>query len=314
MTSQPRATSNHPDPEALCPACLSTSLSDLGPIYHSEDPPRVAGIPVNFGGLSFSMKNCKRCSFQFKFPHVPEQLLLDCYAAAEGDHWGMDVDPLERNFDRIKTAIERQVSSGRILDIGCFNGAFLQYLGPQWTRFGVEPSVHAAAIAEQRGVTVLGSTIASIERGMQFDVVTAVDVLEHILEPRPFFEAVARLLSPNGIFVVSTADTRSLSFRLQGPRYWYCSYVPEHVSFFSRRAIERLASHSGFQSLTHERMSHKRTSASVRLRQGLKGIAYSALLRAHWFGIERLRSKFARRAGTDWIAASDHMIHVMQRS
>lgn len=312
--SSPGAESRPLSEPLHCPVCNGQDLLDRGRIFHHGDIQYVAGVAIDLRGYEFQMKACPRCGFQFKYPSIPEQLLLDCYAAAEGDHWGAEVDPQQRNFDRMRAAIERFRSFGRILDVGCFNGAFLSYLGARWERFGVEPSEQAAEVARSRAIEIVAKTVEGVPEDSRFDVITAIDVVEHIVDPTPFFEKLVGLLSPRGILMISTGDTSSATWRLQGPRYWYCSYVPEHVSYFSPRTLEFIGARYGLSTVHQQRISHKRTPISVQLKQGLKGAVFSGLLHSRWLMNPWLRRKYEARVGTDWTAAQDHMLHVLQRA
>lgn len=294
-----------------CPLCGNGPLHSLGIIYHPE-PTRVAGIAIDLEGIGFHLMGCRNCGFQFKSPAIAGEKLLACYAAAETDHWGLAVDPRQRNFDRLAAAIRSHASGRRILDIGCFNGAFLDYLGSEWDRFGVEPCLGARQLAGERGVEILADTLDSVPEGLQFDVITAFDVIEHIVDPRPFFERLRRHLAPGGIFVASSGDTDALSWRLQKARYWYCSYLPEHVSFYNLRSLNWMAGQQRMETVLHTHMSHKRTSLATRWKQAFNGTAYAVLMRTGWLGLPYFRRKFAVRAGTEWAAARDHFIHVMR--
>jgi cyclopropane fatty-acyl-phospholipid synthase-like methyltransferase len=196
--------------------------------------------------------------------------------------------------------------------VGCFNGAFLDYLGPDWDRHGVEPSRLAAGLARTRGVQVHARLLDDLPATETFDVITAFDVIEHVVDPALFFGMIRRHLRPNGIAVFSSGDTDSLSWRLQLARYWYCSYLPEHVSFYCRHALNYLASANQMVSVHHSHMSHKRTALSVQAKQAAKGVAYAMLLRLNWLGLPSVRAKYAKRGGTDWVAARDHFVHVMK--
>jgi SAM-dependent methyltransferase len=300
-------------PLALCRICSNAALEDLGPIHH-PDPAHVAGVMLDVGDAQYRLLRCTRCAFQFKHPPIPQAALLKCYEQASASHWQEAPNPRKRRFDILKRIIEAHApSTGRnILDIGCFNGALLHYLGDSWHRFGVEPSRQAAAVAQQRGVMVLGATIDDIPRTIEcFDVILLIDVLEHIADPLPLFAVARGVLRRGGVIVIGTGDTDAWMWRMQKGRYWYCG-LPEHVSFFCRTTLARLAAINSMRSVLHTRVSHVRSSPTTVLRQGLANLAYEASWRCKGLGIGPLRTRIRRRGAPGWLTARDHLIHVMQ--
>ena len=199
-----------------------------------------------------------------------------------------------------------------MLDVGCFNGALQRYLVMPGHSCGIEPSQEAAQVAQSRGVTVLGPTIESLDADVEpFDVVIAIDVVEHLPQPLAFFEHAARVLAPEGIAVYGTGDTDASSWRMLGPRYWYCS-LPEHVSFYNTRSMQYIARICGLESVEHVQISHVRARPDKRLRQAVRNGVFAAAVRTGGFGIPPLRSKVDRMTPPGWLTAKDHMLHVMR--
>ena len=294
-----------------CPVCGSSRIVARGPILHPR-PALVAGIPIDLGDEAYVLARCPACGFAFKDPRIPESELLRCYAKASADHWEDRPDPVTRSWDTLERTVERHAPGRAVLDIGCFNGALLEYLGAGWDRFGVEPSAPAARMARSRGVNVLGATIDDVPPEPRFDVIMAIDVVEHIAEPLPFFRAVARRLRPHGAFIVQTGDLDAWTWRLEGSRYWYCS-LPEHVSFYSRSAMTALAARTGMKSADHLRLPHDRQPARTRAIELLKNAGYVLGMRLHGFGVPALRRLVVDRRAPGWLTANDHMLHVMTR-
>lgn len=294
-----------------CPVCRSPHIVARGPVLHPH-PSLVAGIPIDLGDDAYVLAQCAACGFAFKAPGIPEPELLRCYAQAASDHWEDRPDPHARSWDTLKQTVEQYAPGRTILDIGCFNGALLAFLGAGWDRFGVEPSAPAAQMARARGVDVLGTTIDDVPDEPRFDVIMAIDVVEHIAEPLPFFRAVARRLRPGGVFIVQTGDLDAWSWRLEGSRYWYCS-LPEHLSFYNRSAMTELAAKTGMESVGHHRMAHDRQPARIRAIELLKNVGYVVGLRFRGFGVPALRRLFVERRAPTWLTAEDHMLHVMTR-
>ena len=91
------------------------------------------------------------------------------------------------------------IPNSAVLDVGCFRGDMLNYLGKRWDLFGVEPSHEAARDAQRRGVTIIGESIESLrDSNHKFGAITMIDVVEHLLRPLDALSSLARLLAPGG--------------------------------------------------------------------------------------------------------------------
>lgn len=290
-----------------CPGCAAATR-ETGPCVH-PDRSLVAGVPIELGSSAAVMRGCGVCGLLFKHPFTPEPVLLGCYARSDADNWGHDPDPIKRRFDRVRALAERLSPAGakgrrRVLDIGCSNGALLGHFGEGWERFGLEPSAAAAGLAARRGVTMLGSVVTDLQASSRFDVVLAVDVLEHLTDPRRFLAGVATHLSPGGVFIALTGDHDAWGWRLHGASYWYAT-LPEHQVFFNRRAIERLGAACGLTVAEYHRTSHARHRAGRVARDAVRGAAWGAMRR---LGV------FAGRPGPGWLPNRDHMLVGMRKA
>jgi len=294
----------------VCPGCSSRNLDDKGEIFH-PNPALVAGVPIKFAHSSYHLLACRDCHLWFKSPPVDEQALMDCYAKSKFSHWSTRPDPLLRRFDQLLAQVKQHSPGPDVLDIGCFNGAMLEYFGADYRRFGIEPSVEAAAVARERGVDVIAATVMDLPPEPRFDAVLAIDVLEHILKPSAFLAKVAAILRPGGVFISLTGDVGAWGFRMQHSRNWYCS-LPEHVSFFSRASLDKLGCDAGLEAVHYQRTSHERRPFPLVFYQIIKGIAFSSAIA---IGAERLPlvgNRFRRRAPA-WDTARDHFLNVARR-
>jgi len=293
-----------------CPVCGSPGPSDLGPIVHRQ-PALVAGVPIDLGDRAFRLRGCGSCGFQFKDPPIPSKDLLRCYRQASGDHWQESPHPRKRRFDTLAKLLDKHARGRRIVDVGCFNGALLAYLGPAWERHGIEPSSEAAELAGRRGVRIVAPTLEQVPEALEpFDVVLAIDLVEHLVEPMQFFRRLRPLLRPGGVIIVGTGDSRAWSWRLAGSRYWYCG-LPEHVSFFNERSLRSIAGSIGMRTVAHLRLSHVRADPYRRLRQLAANLLDAAAWKTRGFGIPALRRRLEARGAPGWLTARDHMLHVM---
>jgi SAM-dependent methyltransferase len=289
-------------------------MRDRGPLLHPH-PPLVAGVPLppEIDRQEFRMLACQSCGFQYRSPAIPLEALIACYEAASEDFSGWKVDPLQRRFDTMRDMLTAATSGRRILDIGCFHASFLEYLGPTWQRFGVEPSRGAAAVAQSKGVQVLAPTLEQLPADTEpFDVITAMDLIEHLNEPLTFFQLVHRHLKPGGVALLLSGDVDAPSWKMLGSLYWYCS-LPEHCAFFSQRSLSWVGSKVGLTLERYQRTSRLRTPVTHKVYDVVKNVGYIVGRSVGGFGVPRLRRLFVERCAPGWLSASDHFIALMRK-
>lgn len=129
---------------------------------------------------------------------------------------------------------------GRLLDIGCGNGAFLRAFSrsmPGWTLTGTELSDGTRDIVESiPGVEGFYTGPLDAVPGT-FDLISLVHVLEHISHPLQFLPAVTRKLKPGGVLFVEVPDAESNPFDL---------LIADHISHFTPSAVARLLTTAGY--------------------------------------------------------------------
>jgi 2-polyprenyl-6-hydroxyphenyl methylase/3-demethylubiquinone-9 3-methyltransferase len=102
------------------------------------------------------------------------------------------------------------------LDVGCGAGLLaepLARLGARVTGIDASPEVIAVAQghADRMGLAI-DYRIGDVQKlEGQFDLITAMEVIEHVADPATFVKALARLLAPNGLLVMSTPNATGWS-------------------------------------------------------------------------------------------------------
>jgi len=150
--------------------------------------------------------------------------------------------------------------NGRLLDIGCGGGKFLQsmqHLG--WQPEGVEFNESAVQTCRDSGLKVFHGELSSAAfPDNSFDVVTARHVIEHIPTPVEFVTEIYRILKPGGLMVLMTPNSQALGRNWFGTN-WYANDVPRHLILFAPNNLRLLASKTGFREQT------MRTSSSPKI-------------------------------------------------
>jgi 2-polyprenyl-6-hydroxyphenyl methylase / 3-demethylubiquinone-9 3-methyltransferase len=123
---------------------------------------------------------------------------------------------LETHF-RLDVAVRRPLEPLGLLDLGCGGGLVAEPMARLGARVtGVDPSAAniavAASHAERLGLAIEyrhGTAEGIAEIGQTFDVVLALEIIEHTSDPFGFIATCAHLVAPGGLLVVSTLN-RSL--------------------------------------------------------------------------------------------------------
>ena len=108
----------------------------------------------------------------------------------------------------------------RLLDIGCGGGLMsepMARLGAAVT--GADAAAENIEVArlhaEQSGLAIDYRAVTAetlLDEGAQFDVVLALEIVEHVADPQDFVTTCARLLRPGGMLVMSTLNRTPQSF------------------------------------------------------------------------------------------------------
>lgn len=129
-------------------------------------------------------------------------------------------DEIMRHF-RL-SGLDRPLAGLRIMDVGCGGGLVAEPLSRMGAAVtGIDPGADtiaaARAHAEPQGLAI-DYRVARIEEvaaaGFTFDVVTCLEVVEHIPDAGAFLTAAARCVQPGGLLIASTLNRTVKSYAL----------------------------------------------------------------------------------------------------
>jgi SAM-dependent methyltransferase len=238
---------------AACRLCGDTRIRCLGTIPDSDYfAGRVLELPINGGHLWA----CDGCQSMFRHPVLRPSAYLDLYAGGAADEYGSDDG--RQDLAIIRSIIAQKARPGGVLDVGCGAGDFLVTLPAELTKYGVEPSIEAAAAATRRGVSIPAPTLAQLTPQAAFDVITIIDVIEHVASPGDLLDQALPHLAPGGALIIATGDAGNMLWRrFFRSRFWYSSF-PEHISFPSTQYFQIWHEGRGFQVPTVVQLKYRR--------------------------------------------------------
>lgn len=216
-----------------CPACGGTETCD-----HFSNP------------VGFSFDVCDVDGTVYMNPAPAPQTLERLYNdQSYSEFWSMGfaVDPAD--YARASAALSEGPGQ-TFLDVGCSTGEFLKLARGRFECYGVEINAETAAVGRREGFQITTGTLADVEGRERFDVITMLQVIEHLLEPSESLADVRRLLKPGGVFYLNTPCADSASFALFRERHMHVSSFG-HVGLYTKAGLAKLARRCGFAMIDH---------------------------------------------------------------
>lgn len=169
------------------------------------------------------------------------------------EEYNNEVEPNEI----LETVSSVLTDGNRILDVGCGDGSLSLYIKDKFRRFyGAEISEEAARVAQKQGnlLSLMDLNISLSYKDNVFDVVTCLDVIEHLLEPRLLLAEIYRVLQPNGQLILTTPNFRyfrnlnKLIFKGIFPHTTPDKFAWRgvHLNYFTRKDLANLFKENGF--------------------------------------------------------------------
>lgn len=221
-----------------CPICRTTSVSFF--------------TTKNF----YNMYKCRNCGLIFVWPlpsNSAELYQADYFTGAISGFGYVDyeedkkvtAETLNSYLEKIESYLPRK---GKLLDVGTAVGGFLQLAKAKgWQTKGVELSQYAAQKARAGGLDVITGTVRDLVlEPERIDVVTYLDVFEHISDPISELNSARKLLREGGLLIINTPNSSSWFARLMGSR-WHTFVPPEHLFVYSPKNLTILLKRIGFE-------------------------------------------------------------------
>jgi SAM-dependent methyltransferase len=132
------------------------------------------------------------------------------------------------------------------LDFGCGNGDLVNFMNSKGIRsVGCEIDGDIVTILKSKSIDVY-ETEEIVNSDLTFDIITIIEVLEHLPDPAKTLKMLASKLTPGGSIFITTPNFGSLNRRVQRGN-WRIFSFPEHLNIFEKRTFKDLVSRCGLQ-------------------------------------------------------------------
>ena len=134
------------------------------------------------------------------------------------------------------------------MDVGAAFGTFCS-VAQEYDVFdrvtGIEPTPHLAARCRALGIETIEETIEEVDLPDEsVDVITNFEVIEHLFSPRDFLKNCYRLLSQDGLFVVTCPNYHGFDVGVLGEKATCVDH--EHLNYFNPESLGALLEEIGF--------------------------------------------------------------------
>ncbi len=159
-------------------------------------------------------------------------------------------EDIYQNFLEINKKLSNKTC---ILDIGCGWGLALQYFKKKGMEcYGFDPAIEAIEYGKTKGLNVKHAGIKNMDvfKGKKFDIVTMLNVLEHLSDPILALKQIKKILNKNGILVIDVPNDfnefQVLGKEIHNLKDWWVA-PPNHLNYFSKDSLVKLLKSLGFK-------------------------------------------------------------------
>lgn len=201
-------------------------------------------------GESFDIVECEACSIRTTTPFPDKKIIGNYYSS---DDYISHDDKVSGIFDSIYGLVRTyqlnkkkkligkyfNKSNGKILDIGCGAGDFLQYMKENhWNINGVDTSNKARKIANKKLNIKVMDPKDWINNKEKYDVITCWHSLEHVHEPWVYLDKIKKSLTLNGFLIVALPNYQSTDAKIY-KEFWAAYDTPRHLYHFTIKSMNK---------------------------------------------------------------------------
>lgn len=154
----------------------------------------------------------------------------------------------------------RTLENARLLDIGCGSGKWVRNLRDESVEaYGLEPSTALYNHFLCHDEFFFNQTVEEYRHNFpqsKFDIITILDVIEHVDEPLILLENVDLLLKEGGLLFISTPDVGSVIARFLGKKWHF--YHKYHLAYFSQKTLDAVVKPLRFNAIDFSHKGHRR--------------------------------------------------------
>ena len=209
--------------------------------------------------IQFNIVKCEVCGLVYVNPRVKEEQSVNLYNHSYYHGEGIDKSftgsDTKKEIDAKLLAkcikdnfINTELTNIKLLDVGGGEGLVSWYAKQMgFDTLLVDISAEAVRKAKERNINVHKGTITEKYFDSQinkYDVIVALEVVEHLYDPMIFFKRVFQLLKKGGIFIYTTGNYNET--RIDKDKWGYLQIPEIHLYYYTPKTIINYLTAAGF--------------------------------------------------------------------
>ncbi len=193
-------------------------------------------------GVTSELSQCKKCGF-IQSTSVTD--VLSFYENLEDPSYEANRKERLLQAKKIVDIVKKYSKEGTLLDIGAGSGIFVEEaLRGGFDASGVEPSIWLQKKALEHKLPVTLGTFPHENCPGPYDVITIIDVIEHVNNPVLLLQDAYKALKKGGILIVVTPNVNSLIARVLRYKWWHFRIA--HIGYFTKKTLHHALTRAGF--------------------------------------------------------------------
>lgn len=195
---------------------------------------------------------CPDCHIIYLNPVFTDDALTQYYRKNKVEQGVVVADDMEfyaKLYNQGLTSAQGKTALGKILDIGCSTGIFLDIAKAKgWQTYGLELNEVEFALAQEKGHNVYNSLLNQVDFNQKFNIVSLWDVFEHIKDGDAILKEIKNILTDDGVILLQIPSADSLAARAMQEK---CNMFDglEHVNLYGVRSLTKLIENNGLKIL-----------------------------------------------------------------
>jgi 2-polyprenyl-3-methyl-5-hydroxy-6-metoxy-1,4-benzoquinol methylase len=226
-----------------CWVCGSTDMSLVKKSNISgEISSTTFSITDNHYGTTHDIYKCHQCGF-LQCPNMND--VTGYYEELVDEAYDNGREERSIQFKKIIEKILPYANGKKLLDIGAGSGMLVEQAQKMgFDAEGIEPSEWLQSKAVEYNLPVYLGTFPNPHCQGPYDVITLIDVIEHIVDPTQLLQELFNNLTEDGILIVTTPDVNALVPRILKWKWWH--FRVAHVGYFSRETLDMMLKKANF--------------------------------------------------------------------